>query len=371
MSQFRLCATNLVVAEDTITTVSSQDASFPKENIKHDFRQKVFRPGGLFVIDATNNKIDFDEGGGPLVATITVGSYTVSGLQTEIKTQLENAGAETYTVSKSTPTGTWTLASAGSTFDLLWNTGANTANSIGSTIGFDTANDDTGSLSYTSDNSAIHTQEWLVFNLGSALPIDTFAMVFDKLSGPVFSNAAVLKLQANATDAWSSPSLDVTLSIDSTYNTITHFFTADESYQYWRLSIVDANNAAGYVEVSKVLLGKATQLTQPPEIGFSHREDDLSSSTENRFGNVFADDYPIKRSLQVSYKALSLTDLRVLRSIFEDRKRIYPMWVSLDPTEVLFDKDEFLYYCTISNQYEPKHVFNIYFNVDMSFTEVM
>ena len=36
---------------------------------------------------------------------------------------------------------------------MLWNSGANAANSIGTTIGFDVSADDTGATSYTADNA--------------------------------------------------------------------------------------------------------------------------------------------------------------------------------------------------------------------------
>lgn len=51
-----------------------------------------------FDIDSTNNTILFNEGGSTLTATITSGSYTLSSLASEIKTQLDAAGALTYTV---------------------------------------------------------------------------------------------------------------------------------------------------------------------------------------------------------------------------------------------------------------------------------
>lgn len=51
-----------------------------------------------FDIDISNQLIDFNEGGSDLTATLTAGSYTFSGLLTEIQTQLNAAGALTYTV---------------------------------------------------------------------------------------------------------------------------------------------------------------------------------------------------------------------------------------------------------------------------------
>lgn len=50
--------------------------------------------------------------------------------------------------------GKYTITSNGTTLSLLWNTGTNTANTVGDAIGFSVAADDTGALTYTSDNAA-------------------------------------------------------------------------------------------------------------------------------------------------------------------------------------------------------------------------
>lgn len=54
-----------------------------------------------FDIDSTNNALIFNEGGSDLTATITSGNYTLSSLAAEIKTQMDAAGANTYTVTVS------------------------------------------------------------------------------------------------------------------------------------------------------------------------------------------------------------------------------------------------------------------------------
>lgn len=50
------------------------------------------------VFNSSNNIIYFNEGGGTLTATLTQGCYDEAKLCTEIKTQMEVAGALTYTV---------------------------------------------------------------------------------------------------------------------------------------------------------------------------------------------------------------------------------------------------------------------------------
>jgi len=103
-----------------------------------------------FVVDATNNKIDFDEGGAALVGTVTSGTYTGATLATAIAAAMNAAVGKTftYTCVYSTTTGKFTIA-AGSNFTIRWNTGTNKAIDISNLCGFpDTANS-TGAKTYT------------------------------------------------------------------------------------------------------------------------------------------------------------------------------------------------------------------------------
>ena len=106
---------------------------------------------GNIVIDATNNKIDFEETlATPLVATLVNAAYTPATLCTEIKTRLDAAGASTYTVTYET-TGLFRILSdgggGGGILNLFCYTGANVAASVWTTIGF-AAVDLSGDLSY-------------------------------------------------------------------------------------------------------------------------------------------------------------------------------------------------------------------------------
>lgn len=79
-------------------------------------------------IDSSNNKLDFNEGGSELTATLTSGTYTLSELATEIKTQMDAAGDLTYTVSVSSD-DKFTISATGA-FSLLPQSGSNALVSI-------------------------------------------------------------------------------------------------------------------------------------------------------------------------------------------------------------------------------------------------
>lgn len=93
-------------------------------------------------VDSDNNKIDFEETASTeLTATLTEGSYTPADLATEVKTQMDAAGASTYTVTYDAVRKTFDIASdragGGGIFTLQFATGSNNANSAAALLGYD------------------------------------------------------------------------------------------------------------------------------------------------------------------------------------------------------------------------------------------
>jgi hypothetical protein len=104
----------------------------------------------LIIIDGSNKYIDFKEAalGSPVTATLSEGAYTPSSLATAVKTAMELAGAETYTVSFNELTRKFTVAHGGAHLDLLFASGSNAYASASLPLGFD-VEDQSGFTSYT------------------------------------------------------------------------------------------------------------------------------------------------------------------------------------------------------------------------------
>lgn len=105
-------------------------------------------------ITASNDDLDFDDGGGEENVSVTQKVYRdPHELADAIQAAMDAATADNISVTYSDSTGKFTVASDGGTLSLLWDTGTNTATTIGDIIGFDTSADDTGSTSYEGDNA--------------------------------------------------------------------------------------------------------------------------------------------------------------------------------------------------------------------------
>lgn len=367
----KLITYNYAQLPETNITYSSQDVNFPASNLSHQFRSKQWRSKstGNYVIDATNNKINFTEGGSELTATITSGTYNSTTLAAEIKTQLDSVGASNvYTVSKSETTGLWTIAATGA-FNLLNNTGTNQSVScLKLCCGF--ANSDrTGGSTYTGPNIALHTEEWVVFDTITTEEIDSVVLLWPKEDGITLSTDAVITIQANATNTWSSPSVSQVLTIDNTYEIASHYFTTDQSYRYWRVKIVDKANANLYVNVGVIVLGKSEAIDNPDN-GFTFTISDTSRQYVTDFGNSYTDEYPTFAQLDIQHSLLDYTDAQVIESAYRLNGIRLPVFITLDADGTVFSKDHFAIYGKFSRSHELGHISYNLFQGKLTLTEI-
>lgn len=107
-----------------------------------------------YEIDETNNKLNFDEGSGELVATINVGSYSFETLMDAIKLAMNAASTlpQVYFVTAIRSSRKVQITSTAN-FDLLVSTGTQAGLGPWSLLGF-TNGDVTGSNAYISDSAS-------------------------------------------------------------------------------------------------------------------------------------------------------------------------------------------------------------------------
>lgn len=134
-------------------TISAEAGGFINASYSLEGTGYYYNP---IIITSTNKYIDFNDGGGEENAVISERTYKDPYQLAEAIAEAMNAlTGDTISVTyndSGASAGKFTLASSGGTFSLLWNTGTNAANSIGTTLGFLVAADDTGAVTYTSDN---------------------------------------------------------------------------------------------------------------------------------------------------------------------------------------------------------------------------
>lgn len=145
-----------MVAGCRVTEASFSIAAGELINGSYTLEGLSFSYNPMFVATA-DSKIDWTDDDGTWAATIATGWYKdPHALAEAIQNAMNDASTETLTVTYSNTTGKFTISATGTVLSLLWQSGANTANTIGNLIGFSVAADDTGtaaSTGYTSDNA--------------------------------------------------------------------------------------------------------------------------------------------------------------------------------------------------------------------------
>ncbi len=203
--------------------------------------------------------------------------------------------------------------------------------------------------------SANATNERVVFDLITTEDIDSVVILWPKEDGIRLSNTAVITIQANATDVWTSPAVSEVLTINNDYVMASHYFTTDQSYRYWRLLITDPGNAYGYIEVGVVWLGKGLDIPNAQN-GFKYNLLDMSKSVQTDFGHSYVDEYPLTASLEFSYQYLDYSTVQILENAFRTNGNREPVLVVIDAEEDVFDKDHIVVYGKMKNSFGLNHV---------------
>lgn len=125
--------------------------------------------------------------------------------------------------------------------------------------------------------------EWIKFDAGSG---NTITVTDCAINGHNFSSGATVKIQGNATDVWTAPTIDETITFNA--GVMYKQFTGG-SYQYWRLSIVDSSNPDTYVELGILFIGEDLNLGDIYDREYPIQNEDTSIRHFTRTGQMYGD----------------------------------------------------------------------------------
>lgn len=179
------------------------------------------------------------------------------------------------------------------------------------------------------------TSEWIKFDLGSAKTLTALAIVkFNLTSG------ATVKLQANATDSWGAPSVDVTLTIptdsDSTVIQYIVYYPSISAYRWYRITLVDTGNSASYLQIGRIKGITSDQTYYSPTRDVTDRyqidyvDPSQGNDVEGTQSNIIQ--RSIYRRATVNFTSFNQTQADKLRAIFAYVGKRKPFIIDFDPT---------------------------------------
>lgn len=320
--------------DGTILGQSSEYPQYPAINTQLDSKKYLWKSrfgtgsgNGLFVVDDDNKYIDFDEGGGEIVGTLTKANYTALSLIEHIATIMTTRSAAvgntwTYQGTFSEATGKATIEeTAGpNNFTILWKTGThgadNADNHVGTTIGYaDSADDDGASASFTADYVRVHfPKAYIEIDLGAAYEINFVALLNHNIE-----TGSTLKM-TGATDSGFSAGVvneTITWNADDLY----HFFSSAQTKRYWRLHIEDIDNADGYIQVGTVFLGKYFEPSRHYTNDYARGKRDPSEVSISDSSIVYSSDKDELEWGSFPFVGLSSTDEAEVKLMLAESKR--------------------------------------------------
>jgi hypothetical protein len=341
-SGFRIITDNYI-DDDVYNTItpSSEQSGYEVENIEaKTYRQANWRTDGFFEVTASNKTIVFQETDGvDLTATLAEGNITSrSAMSTAIKTALDAAGGDTYTVTRVDEK--FVITSDGSFLRIDGTDGSHTAGDlIGFTTNQSTATPATG---LTADVVRIHTEEYIEIDFGVAKRPSAIMLTGDRGDTLKLSPTATVKLQMNTTNVWTAPLVDETLTVgdDYVYKLEDDYFDSSY-YRYARIYIEDKDNGNGYIQINVAALGEQWNLVRGrAQFPFSENYIDNSVITVNKDMTYYAEERTKLYRYNVKMSALKKAAKEELQDFFEDYGITKPFMVSIDTDQAFSSSAE-------------------------------
>lgn len=302
----------------TIISASSQLSSLPASFVLDQLASKVWRSDGPYVVvEEFNDRIDFDEGGGQLTATLTPGTYgSVAAYAAEVQTQLLAAGALTYSVGQSTNRF---VISASGTFSLLWDTGTNSGRTAGIDLGFDVTANDTGAALYNGDYLAYQGQHFWQLRLPTNASITLAAVIGHNVSAEGGFERREVVVQGSFGDF---PLVSFEQELETVGNggmLLTEPLQAPDTPWgpciSYRIVFRDISNPDGFNEFGWVYIGDMETPSVRPSINFERKRDELSEITQAIDGAHHGDIRPVRTVYGLEWLEIEDADVQILEDV--------------------------------------------------------
>lgn len=193
--------------------------------------------------------------------------------------------------------------------------------------------------------STTDTNQWIKMDLGSAQTIKALV-----IKNHNFTNAATLKIQANNADAWGAPSLDVALTW--TTDRIIKFWTAGETYRWWRITMDDGANPDAYLAIGRIFLGSYFE----PYYNFTKRFRlhliDPSIKKYSSGGQISVEQRTHYRAWAYEFQWVKHPDQDTFEDVFDHVGQSKPYFIVQDAD----DDWETLYYVQNLTDWEIDHI---------------
>jgi hypothetical protein len=161
----------------------------------------------------------------------------------------------------------------------------------------------------------------VVFDMGSAVACDVVYIARHNIT-----SSATVSIQANSSDSWTSPPIDLSITHDSGVMTLD--FTSS-TYRYWRVKVVDATNPDGDIYMGRIWIG---EYFQAPGISPTVAIDYVSTSIKSVSvsGQSYMDKNYAYHNISIVHPILNQSDRPIFENIIDTVDIGIPFFVTFD-----------------------------------------
>ena len=173
----------------------------------------------------------------------------------------------------------------------------------------------------------------IVFDFQETSEINSVMVVDEPFNGFGFTT---ITLELNGTNTWGSPAFTQSITV-STEHGVGYAEFNTQSYRFARIVL---NSTLGYCELSKIYIGKNTQIgtDRSVQYGWSYQDRDISRVTENRYGQKFSDIILRQRLINFSMNLLSKDEMDNIFEIYDYCGITKPLFIRIGCDEISNEK---------------------------------
>lgn len=187
-----------------------------------------------------------------------------------------------------------------------------------------------------------------------------------------FTSAVTLLLEGDDAATFDSDGGSAQFSEAVTYNAekIVHYLSVATTRRYWRLSITDAGNTDGYIEIGELYLGSYLELSRNYRQGFSEETEFLMEQNRTPYGVGQDRFYNQQLTFEFDWNAIVAADITSLKTLIaaiasRSAGTFKPFWFNKDSAS---PNDSYL---VKLDSLPVRHLTRTMYEMPLRFTEVL
>jgi hypothetical protein len=170
----------------------------------------------------------------------------------------------------------------------------------------------------------------IVLDFGETSEFDSVLIVENPLNG---FGISTITIQANTTNSWSSPPFSQAVTFSSEHGV----GIAEFSTQQYRFARIVMTSTLGYCELPNIFIGMAIQPSRGVNLGWTYKDEDLSITKKNRYGQKFSDIIARQRIFSGVINNLDKDDMDDIFEIYDAKGEVNPFFVQIGCDETIND----------------------------------